>query len=58
VQGYEWSGASIDGLDHLKRWLEAIRARPAVQRGRAVPPPTDLGTGDAKTIEGARKILA
>jgi glutathione S-transferase len=58
VQGYEWSGASIDGLDHLKRWLEAIGARPAVQRGRAVPPPTDLGTGDAKTIEGARKMLA
>ena len=58
VQGYEWSGASIDGLDHLKRWLEAIRARPAVQRGRAVPPPSDLGSGDAKTIEGARKMLA
>ena len=58
VQGYEWSGANIDGLDHLKRWLEAIRARPAVQRGRAVPPPTDLGTGDAKTVEGARKFLA
>jgi glutathione S-transferase len=58
VQGYEWSGANIDGLDHLKRWMETIRARPAVQRGRAVPPPTDLGTGDAKTIEGARKMLA
>jgi len=57
VQGYEWSGASIDGLDHLKRWLEAIRARPAVQRGRAVPAPVDLGTGDEKTVEGARKIL-
>ncbi len=57
VQGYEWSGSSIDGLDHLERWLEAIRARPAVQRGRAVPAPVDLGTGDEKTVEGARKIL-
>jgi GST-like protein len=57
VRGYEWSGASIDGLDHLRRWLDAIGARPAVQRGRAVPPPADLGTGDAKTVEGARKIL-
>ena len=58
VSGYAWAGVSIDGLDHLQRWLETIGARPAVQRGRKVPPPTDLGTGDAKTVEGARKFLA
>ncbi|HTY50545.1 MAG TPA: glutathione S-transferase N-terminal domain-containing protein [Steroidobacteraceae bacterium] len=58
VRGYEWAGVGIDGLAHLQRWLAAIAARPAVQRGRAVPPPTDLGTGDAKTVEGARKFLA
>jgi glutathione S-transferase len=58
VSGHEWAGVSIDGLDHLKRWLKKIAARPAVQRGRAVPPPVDLGTGDNKTIEGARKFLA
>jgi len=57
VRGYDWAGVSIDGLDHLKRWTDTIGARPAVQRGRAVPPPADLGTGDAKTVEGARKIL-
>jgi GSH-dependent disulfide-bond oxidoreductase len=58
VRGYEWSGVNIDGLDHLRRWMDTIGARPAVQRGRAVPPPADLGTGDAKTVEGARKFLA
>jgi glutathione S-transferase len=58
VRGYEWSGVNIVGLDYLKRWLATIEARPAVQRGRAVPPPADLGTGDAKTVEGARKFLA
>jgi GSH-dependent disulfide-bond oxidoreductase len=58
VRGYEWSGVTIEGLDHLKRWLTTIEARPAVQRGRAVPPPVDLGTGDAKTVAGARKFLA
>jgi GST-like protein len=57
VKGYEWSGANIEGLDHLKRWLELVRARPAVQRGQAVPAPTDLGTGNDKTVEGARKML-
>ena len=32
-------------------------ARPAVQRGRAVPPPADLGAQDEKTLQGGRKIL-
>jgi len=37
VSIHEWAGVSVDGLDHLKRWLDAVGARPAVQRGRAVP---------------------
>ena len=32
----------IDGLDHLARWLDAIGARPAVQRGKDIPEPTDF----------------
>ncbi len=32
-----WSGVSIDGLPHLQRWLDAIAARPAAQRGIVVP---------------------
>ena len=32
-----WAGVSIDDLPNLKRWLDMIRARPAVQRGLAVP---------------------
>lgn len=60
ARGYEWGGIDIDGLDNLKRWLDSIAARPAVQRGRAVPPPTDLGdtSNRNRTIEAARKILA
>lgn len=58
VSGYTWSGVTIDGLTHLQRWLDAIGARPAVMRGRAVPPPADLGAQDAKTVAGARKFLA
>lgn len=38
IRSYEWGGLSIDGLDHLKRWIEAIDARPAAQRGVNVPP--------------------
>jgi glutathione S-transferase len=44
VSTHDWSGVSLDGLPHLTRWLETVRERPAVQRGRAVPgklAPTD-----------------
>lgn len=37
VRTYKWSGVNADGLPHLKRWRDAIRERPAVQRGVAVP---------------------
>jgi GSH-dependent disulfide-bond oxidoreductase len=37
VHTHRWSGVEIEGLNHLQRWLEAIRARPAVQRGILVP---------------------
>jgi GST-like protein len=33
----DWAGLDISGFVHLTRWLAAIGARPAVQRGAAVP---------------------
>ncbi|MEA3013511.1 MAG: GSH-dependent disulfide-bond oxidoreductase [Sphingomonadales bacterium] len=51
---HEWPGVPIEGLPHLQRWLDAIAARPAVQRGLIVPPrPEDQ---DA-LIEKARSLL-
>jgi glutathione S-transferase/GST-like protein len=38
VRIHDWSGVSVEGLPHLQRWLDAIRQRPAVQRGLAMPP--------------------
>jgi GST-like protein len=57
VAGYEWSGVSIDGLPGLKRWLDLVGARPAVVKGRAVPPPLSPEER-AKTVESAKKMLA
>ena len=37
VRSYEWSGIEAGDLEHLKRWRDAIRERPASQRGIAVP---------------------
>lgn len=57
ARGYDWSGVSIDGLPHLQRWLDAVAARPAVQRGFAVPPRDASPDRDKQTVEGARNIL-
>ena len=37
VNIHGWSGVSLDGLPRLQAWRERILARPAVQRGLAVP---------------------
>lgn len=37
ARGHDFGGNDISGLDHLKRWMDVIEARPAVQRGVAVP---------------------
>lgn len=52
VQIHGWAGVAVDGLEHLKAWLERLRARPAVQRGLAVP-----GKADQTTILEAAKNI-
>jgi GST-like protein len=37
VARHEWQGVGLDDHPNVKRWFEAIGARPAVQRGMAVP---------------------
>jgi GST-like protein len=34
---HKWSGVPVEGLDHLQRWLDVMKARPACQRGASVP---------------------
>jgi len=57
VRGYSWSGVSIDGMDNLRRWLDAIATRPAVQRGVEIPPRIDIRNREQEAIEAARKFL-
>lgn len=37
VRTYKWSGVSIDGLENLQRWLEAMRDQPGMAKGIEVP---------------------
>jgi len=41
-----WSGVSVDDLPNMARWDAAIAARPAVQRGIAVPEDTSARMRD------------
>lgn len=34
---YEFQGLTLDDHPHLKRWVETMQQRPAVQAGMAVP---------------------
>ena len=52
VRTHSWSGVPVDGLPHLKRWLAAIGARPAVQKGILMPASErDLAKAGAQDAE-------
>jgi glutathione S-transferase len=57
VSIHEWAGVDIDGLEHLKRWLEEIGARPAVRKGREIPRPVDLEAREADVEKTGQKML-
>ncbi len=61
VRTYKWSGVSADGLPNLKRWRDALRERPACQRGIEVPAVLANMENDEKAqkafAENARKIV-
>ena len=37
VRTYKWSGISIEGLDHLQRWMKAMYVQPGMSAGLSVP---------------------
>jgi GSH-dependent disulfide-bond oxidoreductase len=61
VRTYKWSGVKVDGLEHLKRWRDAMAARPACQKGIEVPvklPSLDEESDASKAfVKGAQTML-
>lgn len=63
VRTYKWSGVSVEGLDHLQRWMAAMNERPACQKGVEVPFKipnlTEADTDDAakEFAKGAQTLL-
>ncbi|MBF0673935.1 glutathione S-transferase N-terminal domain-containing protein [Pseudomonas sp.] len=56
VSVHEWAGVPVDGLEHLQRWMSAMAARPAVQRGLEIPPRSDRGNEDEQ-VKSAQTML-
>jgi GST-like protein len=61
VRTYKWSGVPIEGLAHLRRWMDEMAARPACQKGVEVPfkiPNLEEDDDAAKEFaKGARDLL-
>ncbi|HBA35278.1 MAG TPA: glutathione S-transferase [Gammaproteobacteria bacterium] len=59
VRSYRWSGISVEGLEALQRWLQAIEQRPAAIRGCAVPEKKERSSDNEKEkfIDSARSML-
>ena len=61
VRTYKWSGVSMDGLEHLQRWNDAMYLRPACKKGIEVPfKLPNLGEDKEASdafIKGARTIV-
>ena len=57
VVAHDWAGVSIDGLEHLQRWITAIADRPAVRRGMDVPEPWAGYTDADRVVQTARSML-
>ncbi|NLY12515.1 MAG: glutathione S-transferase [Gammaproteobacteria bacterium] len=51
---HDWAGVSVEGLDALQRWMAAMAARPAVQKGLQVPP---RAAADEHSIQTAQAML-
>lgn len=54
VRIHDWSGVSVDGLANLQRWISALEARQAVQRGLEIP---KRETDADKTVNTAQSML-
>ena len=54
VRVHDWAGVSVDGLEHLQRWMAALAARPAVQRGLLIP---ERAKDDDRVVKTAQSML-
>lgn len=59
VRVHNFAGISLEPYPGLSRWLGQLEARPALQRGAAVPRATNFNNPEeeAKSVESTRKVV-
>jgi GST-like protein len=59
VRIYAWAGLEIDELPNLRRWIDALAARPACQRGLEVPkrPDKDKEIAKEEAMKAGQSIV-
>ena len=58
IDAHEWAGISLDKFPSLSRWHDQVGKRPAVLKGKNIPPRKEKDASDEERIKGIRDILA
>ncbi len=58
IDAHEWAGIDLEKFTNLKRWHESVGERPAVIKGKNIPPRKKNEASDKERIESIRKILS
>ncbi len=53
IRTHDWSGVSLEGLEHLQAWVQRLAERPAFAKGLEVPPQTR----DEDRVKSAQNIV-
>lgn len=57
VRTYKWSGVTMDGLEHLRRWKNSIEARPRARRGTEIPFKLDAEATASNITQAGRSLV-
>lgn len=58
IDAHDWAGIDLEQFSNLKRWHEEVGKRPAVIKGKDIPPRKKKESSDKERIESIRKILS
>jgi GST-like protein len=58
IDAHAWAGIDLEKFTNLKRWHESVGERPAVIKGKNIPPRKKKEASDKERIESIRKILS
>lgn len=58
IDAHDWAGIDLDKFCNLKRWHQEVGRRPAVIKGKDIPPRKKKESSDKERIESIRKILS